>query len=91
MKSKMKFRVIFPLVYLLLVLALFLGHLQGAGHGTSLTLIPYISFPTLQVVDFVVGGIESFLGFLLAVIAVTAQYFVIGYVLDSRLKSSHRN
>jgi hypothetical protein len=86
----MNFRVIFPLIYLLLVLILFAGHVAGAGHGRSLTLIPYISFPALQVVDFVMGGIESFFGFLLAVIVATAQYFLIGYLFDSMLRPPHR-
>lgn len=81
----MLFRFLLPGLYILLVIALFLGHAQGAGHGQSLELINYVVLPAAYVSDFLlsffpIGNIVVDLGS--AILAGLIQYALLGYILD---------
>jgi hypothetical protein len=78
----MKFRILLPVVYLLLFAVVFLGHSQGAGHGKSLQIFPYISWPALQVLEWLTGDTQTFYGFLVDVFVTLGQWFFVGYLLD---------
>src|ERR1700720_748869 len=80
-RKKMKLRILLPVIYLALVVLLFLGHAQGAGHGRSLEIIPYVSFPTMIVIEWLFGEPQSFAPFGLSVLATLGQWFLVGYIL----------
>ena len=78
----MKFRILLPGLYLLLVAVVFLGHAQGAGHGKSLQIFPYISWPALQVLEWLTVETHTLSGFLIDVFVTVGQWFFVGYLLD---------
>lgn len=75
-----------PVVYGLLVAVAFLGHAQGAGHGKSLQIFPFISWPTLQILELLTGETQTRSGFLVDVFVTVGQWFFIGYLLDAVLR-----
>jgi len=77
-----RFQIYVPGAYLLVVLLLFAGHAQGAGHGKSLTLIPYLGAPTMLVLQWIFGKPQSLSVFAAFVLASTIQWFFIGWLLD---------
>jgi len=79
----MKLRILLPVVYGLLVAVVFLGHAQGAGHGKSLQIFPYISWPALQVLEGLTGETQTFSGFLVDVFVTLGQWFLVGYIIDN--------
>jgi hypothetical protein len=83
----MKFRILLPVVYLVLVAVVFLGHAQGAGHGKSLQIFPYISWPALQVLEWLTGETQTFSGFLVDVFVTLGQWFFVGYLADKIIKN----
>ena len=85
----MRFRILLPVVYTIVVLVLFLGHAQGAGHGRSLEAIPYISFPAFYLLELIVG-MESMSELLLGMLAGFAQYLILGYLIDIAIKRYRR-
>jgi len=84
------FRIYLPSIYLLIVIALFLGHAQGAGHGRSLELMYVVSFPSLQILEFLFGRISSLQGALFSVLLGLIQYFLLGYFIDTLRKRNRR-
>jgi len=78
----MRLRILLPVVYVLLVAVVFLGHAQGAGHGKSLQIFPYISWPALQVLERLTGETQTFSGFLVDVFVTLGQWFLVGYIID---------
>jgi hypothetical protein len=86
----MKFRFLLPVVYVVLVAVVFLGHAQGAGHGKSLHIFPYVSWPALQVLEWLTGETETFSGFLVDVFVTLGQWFFVGYLVDKIIKNVRR-
>lgn len=93
----MKLRYWLPGTYIVLMILLFLGHAQGAGHGKSLELTEYLMQPACYVLSLLLGGIapigNPLLAFLLCVLAGLVQYILLGYLIDivlNRYRSSRQ-
>ena len=86
----MKLRILLPVVYLLLVAVVFVGHAKGAGHGKSLQIFPYISWPALQVLEWLIGETQTLSGFLVDVFVTVGQWFFVGYLVDIAVREIRR-
>jgi len=76
-----------PVFYILLAAVVFLGNAQGAGHGKSLQIFTFISWPTLQLLEWLTGETQTLSGFLVDVLVTLGQWFLVGYLLDAVLRN----
>lgn len=80
--SNLRFRIVLPLLYVSLVVMLILA---SAGHGKSAELIPVISIPTIQILEWLFGSPQTFGTGALFIGATAFQWFMVGYLIDTVL------
>lgn len=77
---RVKFRIVLPVVYVLVVGYMFFLSL---GDAKGLAYIPVVSFPVVQLLQWLFGEPQSWFRVLLYVAVTALHWFMWGYIIDS--------